>query len=198
MGNLHQVVVDNVCQVVGGQLVGTLEEYLVVDDVGLHADFTTDKVVDQHLAARLYFETDYILLALCYQLLHFLLRKSQRITHLTTGMRVVLEILNLSTLLLQFLWRVKGNIGLVGIQQLLHIFLIDVAALALAVRSFVATERHALVELDAKPMERLDDILLRTRHEAVRVGVLNTEHQVAAMLLGKQVIIQGCAHTADM
>ena len=198
MGDLHQMIIDDVGQVVGGQLVGTLIEHLVVKDVGLHAHLTTDEVVDQYLASRLNLETDNILLTIGNQLVNLLLGQGQRVTHLPTGMGVVLEILDLSTLGLQFLGRVESDVGLIGIQQLLHIFLINVATLTLAIRTFVATEADTLVELDAQPFERLNDILLGTRHKTVGVGVLNTEHQIAAMLLGKQVIIQGGAHSANM
>ena len=63
-------------------------------------------------------------------------------------MTVILEILNLLTLGLQLLWCVKGDIGLVSIEQLLHIFLIDITTLALAIRTFVAAKTDTLVKLD--------------------------------------------------
>jgi hypothetical protein len=115
-----------------------------------------------------------------------------------SGLLASLEVLDFLTLLLQFLGGVEGNVCLAGIEQLLHILLIDVAALALTVRSLVATKGDALVELNAEPLETLDDILLGARHETVRVSILDTEYQVAAMLLGKQVIIQCGTHTANM
>ena len=99
--------------------------------------------------AGLYLEAHHILLAVGYQLVNLLLRQRQRVAHLAAGMRVVLEVLYLAALLLQFLGRVEGNIGLAVIEQLLHIFLIDVAALTLAVGTLVAAERDSLVELDA-------------------------------------------------
>ena len=153
VGNLHQVVIDDVRQMVGGQLVGTLIEHLVVEDVALHAHLATDKVVDQHLASRLNLETHDILLAIGYQLVDLLLGQGQRVAHLTAGVGVVLEVLYLATLGLQLLGRVKGDICLVIIQQLLHILLINIAALALAIRAFVATEADTLVKLDAEPLE---------------------------------------------
>ena len=113
-------------------------------------------------------------------------------------MAIILEILDLRTLSLQLLWGVESNIRLIGIKQLLHIFLINIATLALTIRAFVTTKAYTLVELNAKPLERLNDILLGTWHETIRIGILDTENQVTAMLLGKQVIIQGCAYTADM
>ena len=62
----------------------------------------------------------------------------------------------------------------------------------------VAAVAYALVELDAEPLERLDDVLLRTGNEAVGVGVLNAEHEVAAVLARKEIVVERGAHTADM
>jgi hypothetical protein len=111
---------------------------------------------------------------------------------------VVLEILDFGTLGFQLLGGVEGNVSLVGIQQLLNIFIIDVAALTLTVGTFVTSKGYTLVELDAQPLERLDDIFLGTGYETIGVGVLDTEHQIAAVLLGKQIIIQGSTYTANM
>ena len=109
--------------------------------------------------------------------------------HLTTCMTVVLEVQHLGTLGLQFLGRIEGNIGLACIQQLFHIFLINVATLALAIGAFVASEGNTLVKLDAEPLERLDDIFFGTRHKTSGVGILNTEHQIATVLARKQIVI---------
>ena len=113
-------------------------------------------------------------------------------------MGVILEVLDLRTLGLQFLRGVEGYISLARIEQLLDILLIDITALALAVRAFVATKRDTLIKLDAQPTERLNDILLGSRHKTVGVGVFNAENQVAAMLLGKKIIIQCGAYATNM
>ena len=183
---------------VGRQFVGTLIEHLVVADVALHADLAADEVVDQDFLVRLYTEAHDILMSPGNEAVHLLLRQRQRVAHLLAGMAVVLEVLHLSTLLLQLLRGVEGDVCLAVVQQLLDILLIDVAALALTVGTFVATERDTLVELDTQPLETLDDILLGTGDEARGVGVLNAEHQVAAVLAGKQIIIQSGTYTTNM
>ena len=106
-------------------------------------------------------------------------------------MAVVLEILYFRTLGLQLFRRVEGDIGLSGIQQLLYIFLIDVTALTLTIGPLVTSEADALIELDAQPLERFNDILLGSRYKAVTVSILDTENKVAAMLAGQQIVIQG-------
>ena len=180
------------------QLVGTLIKHLIVKNIALYTNLTTDKVVNKNLLTSLNLETNNILLAISNQLINLFLWESQRVTHLTAGMTIILEVLNFGTLSLQLLRSIESNICLIGIEQLLNIFLIDIATLALAIWTFVATKTYTLVELDTKPLERLDDILLGTRNETVRIGILDTEYQIATMLLSKQIIIQGSAHTTDM
>ena len=198
MGDLHQVVVHNIGQVIGGQLVGTLVEHLIVEDIALHVHLATDHVVDKDLLAGINLEAHHILLAVGNQPVHLFFRHGQRVAHHQARLVVVLEVLYLLTLLLQFLGRVEGDIGLAALQQHLHILLIDVAALALTIGAIVAAEADTLVELDAQPAEGLDDISLSLGNETGGVGILDAEHQVAAMLTGKQIVIQGSAHTADM
>ena len=100
-------------------------------------------------------------------------------------MTIVLEVLNLSTLLLQLLWGIKSNISLTIVQQLLNILLIDVATLALAIRALVSTKRDTLVKLDAQPLKTLYDILFSARDKAGGISIFNTEHQITAMLTGE-------------
>ena len=57
---------------------------------------------------------------------------------------------------------------------------------------------HALVELDAKPVESLDNILFGTRHETGLVGVFDSENHLAALLTGEKVVVEGGKHTTDV
>ena len=77
MGNLHQMVINDIGQMVRRQLVGTFEEHLVVKNIGLHTHLTTNQVVDQHLLPSLNLETYHILLAVGNQLFHLCLGKGQ-------------------------------------------------------------------------------------------------------------------------
>ena len=114
MRNLHEVVVDDVGQVVCRQLVGTLVEHLVVEDVALDDDVSADHVVDVYVDARLHLEANHVLLAVGDATLHFLLRQCERVVHLAACACVVLEVLNLGTLSLKLLGRVEGDVSLVG------------------------------------------------------------------------------------
>ena len=110
--NLHQVVINDIGQVVGGQLVGTLVEHLVIADVTLDAHLATDEVIDQDFLSGLHLEAHHVLVAFSHQPFYLFLRKGQRVTHLLAGMAVVLEVLHLLAFLFQFLWRVEGNVCL--------------------------------------------------------------------------------------
>ena len=183
---------------VSWKFVGTLVEHLVVEDTTVDANFSANDVVHDDIATRLNQEANHILLAFCDELLDLFLGESQRVAHLHSRACIVLEVLYLSTFCIEFLGRIKGDVGLSVVEKLLNILLIYVATLALAIRPMIASEAHALVEFDAQPLERLDDVFLCSRHEAARVGVFNAEDEVAAMLTGKEVVVERGTNTADM
>ena len=183
---------------VGGQLVGTLEEHLVVEDVALDDHLAADEVEDVNLLPGHHLEAHHILLSVGYQAVHLLAGHCQRVAHHAACVGIVLEVLDFLTFGLQLFRRIKGDVGFVLSQQLVDILLIDRPTLALPVRAVLAAERDTLVELDAEPAERLDDIFFSSRYEAVAVGIFNAEHHVATMLAGKQVVVQCSAHTTDV
>ena len=167
VGDLHQVVIDDVGQMIGRQLVGTLVEHLVVEDVALDTHITADHVVDMDLLARLHLEAYGILHTVVDELPPLLLGHGQRVAHLHACGSVVLEVLHLGTLGLELLGRVKGIVSLAGLQQLVDILLIDVAALALTVRTVASTEADTFVEFDSEPSERFQDVFLGTGNKTV-------------------------------
>ena len=198
VGYLHQVVVHDVGQVVCGQFVGALVEHLVVYDVALDAHLAAYDVVDEHLASRLHAEAHHVLRPLGHEPLHFLLGHGERVAHREARVGVVLEVLHLLALGLQLLGRVERHVCLALVEQLAHVLLVYVAALALAVWAVVASEGHAFVELDAEPAERLYDIFLCAGHEPAGVCVFDSEHEVAAPLAGKHVVVKRGAYAADV
>jgi hypothetical protein len=62
----------------------------------------------------------------------------------------------------------------------------------------VAAEADSLIKLDAQPTEGFNDIFLSSRHETGRVGILNSEDEVAAVLTSKEIVVQSSAHAANM
>ena len=153
VGNLHQMIVHDVGKMICWQLVCALIEHLVVQDITHHLHVSSYHIVDMNLLAGLNLEAHSILLAVCNELVNLLLGKSERVAHLHTGMGIILEVLYLSTLCLKLLGSIESDISLTSIEQLLHIFLIDVATLTLAVRTMLSTKAYTLVKLDTEPFE---------------------------------------------
>ncbi len=73
-----------------------------------------------------------------------------------------------------------------------------VAAFALFVRAVVSPLTHSFVDADSEPVQGFVDIVFRTGHKPVGIGVLYAENHVAAVLAGKQVVIQSRAHASDV
>ena len=71
------------------------------------------------------------------------------------------------------------------VQQLIDILLVDLTTLALAIRTVVAAEAHALVELDTQPSQGLDDIVFRPGNEALGIRILDTENHITAILFSE-------------
>ena len=52
--------------------------------------------------------------------------------------------------------------------------------------------------MDAKPLEGLNDVFLCSGDKPTRVGILNPQKQLSALIFGKEVIIKSGAYTTDM
>ena len=118
--------------------------------------------------------------------------------HGHAGGGIILEILYLCTLGIKLLWSIKCDVCLAIVEQLLHIPLIYITALALTVWSMVSSEAYTFIELYAQPAERLYYVLLCISNKTVRVGILNTEYEIATMLACKEIIIQSGTYAANM
>ena len=158
----------------------------------------TNQVVDYHIFARLNFETHHILFAVGNAAFYLFVAQRQRVGHLQTCRSIVLKISHFLAFSLQLFGCIECDVCFVGIEQLLHIFFVDVLALALAVRAVIAAEGNAFVEFDAEPCQRLDDIFFGTGHKALAVSIFDAENQFAAMLFGEQIIVEAGANPADM
>ena len=198
MGYLHKVVVNDVGEVVGGQLVGTLVEHFVVEYVALYHHIAAYHVVHVHFRARLNHEAHDVLLSVCDASLGLFLAQGERVGHLKACVRVILEVLYLGAFCLQFFGSIECYVGFSLFEELLYILLVDVATLALTVGTVLSAEGNAFVELDSEPAERLDDVVFGSGNEAVGVGIFNAEHQIAAMLACEKVVVQCCTNATDV
>ena len=189
VADFHEMVVHNIGEVVRGQFVRALVEHLVVEYVRHDFHVAANEVVHVHLFARFNLEAHHVGRAFGDEPLGFLFAQRQLVAHAEARVRVVLEVFHLLALCIEFFGRIKRHVGGAAVEQLLYVFLINVAALALPIRAIVAAEAHALVKLDAEPVEGFYDVSLCAGHEAVGIGVFDAEHEFAALLAGKQVVV---------
>jgi hypothetical protein len=57
---------------------------------------------------------------------------------------------------------------------------------------------RTFIEADACPGKGFQDVFLCSGHKAVLIGVFNPQQAISAVFAGKKIIVQGCAHPADM
>ena len=73
--HLHQVVVNDIGEVISGQVVSTFIEYFVVDDATVDNHISADKVVNGNVTIRLHLETHHIFRSALDKVINLLLAK---------------------------------------------------------------------------------------------------------------------------
>ena len=202
VGNLHQMVVYDIGEVVCRELVGTLIEHLVVKGLGIYDDVTADDVIHLDILGLWHLEADYPLVATLDTRLDLSLREGERGLERIAHCRIVSESLASSLSLLaesiERLGGVERIVGVAALDKLLSVFEINLLALALAVWGVWSTLLDALVGYDAAPFEALDDVGFGAWYETLAIGVLDAEDEIAAMLASEEIIVEGSAHTTDV
>ena len=92
----------------------------------------------------------------------------------------------------------EAGVGLPVSHQLVHVLPVQGRALGLAVRAVRATFIGALVPLDAHPGEVTQHRVLRLLGRAGGVGVLDAEDELAADVLGEEVVEERGAGAPDV
>ena len=192
MADFHQMVIDDVGQVVGRHTVA-LEQDLVVQGVGLHFHLAANQVVHDDFAVFRNHETHRVRRAVGHQFFDFFFTHCQAVAQVFARLAIVDESLlvgfGLLAVLVEFLGGVEGDVGAAFGQEFVAVLLVKVFAVALLVGAVFAAHIVAFVELDAAPIQGLHDVFLGSWHEARLVGVLNAENHFSAVLFGKQVVI---------
>ena len=194
MGDAHQVVVHNICKVVGGHSVG-LDEDLVVHLAVLDLDVAVDHIVKAGHALLGNLLADDVGLTCGQTLLDLFLGQVAAaavvVGHLTVGALFGVQCL-------QPLLGAEAVVGLALCHQLLGILLEHAHPLTLNVGAHRAADVRALVPQQAGlPQGVVDDI-----HSALNVtalvGVLNAQDEGAVLVLGHQVGVQRGAQVANV
>ena len=194
VGDAHQVVVHNICKVVGGHSVG-LDEDLVVHLAVLDLDVAVDHVVKAGHALLGDLLADDVGLTCGQTLLDLLLGQVAAaavvVGHLTVGALLCVE--GFQTLL-----GAETIICLALGHQLLGILLEHAHALALDVGADGAADVRAFVPQQAGLPQGVVDDIHSALHVAALVGVLNTQDEGAVLVLGHQVGVQRGAQVANV
>ena len=161
------MVVDDVGEVIGGQVVGTLVEDFVVEDVRFDVHLVAQEVVDLDEASGLNLEAHHILLAVGDEALDFFGGEGQGVAHRHTRRGVVLEVGHFRALGLELLRGVEGDVSLAGVEEHFDVLAVDVTAFALLVGAVGASFADALVDADAQPCQGLVDVILGAGHETL-------------------------------
>ena len=202
MRNLHQVVIHDICKVICRQCISALVEYLIIQSRCINLNVATNQVIHLNNLVLGHLKTYNPDITACDALLYLLSRERKRCGQLLAHRVVVCEGLALLLGLLaknfQLLRCVECVVSPAGINELLCVLEIDLAALALAIGSVRTTYAHTLVNLDAAPFERLNDIILGTRYETLRVGILDTQDHFTTVAASKQIVVKCCTNTAHM
>ena len=173
---------------------------------------SADQVVHGHHPVLRHLEAHGPVAGLGEQPCHLVGRQGEGVAQALAGLVVVDEGLALAFGLgapcVQLLGGVEGVVGPARLNQLLGVLAVDAAPLALAIwcvrmalaRRFyhLAVLIHSLVGDDAAPVQGFDNVLFRSRHEAMGVGILDTDDEVTSVLLGIKVIVKCGAHPSHM
>ena len=196
------MVIHDVCQVVCRQRIGTLIEHLVVKGRSINLNVTANQVVHLDNLILGHLKTNNPDIATRNALLDLLSRERERCGQLLAYRVVVGEGLTLLLSLLaqniQLLCSIKCIVCPTGLHKLLCVLEIDLTALALAVGSVRATNAYTLIDLNTTPTKRLNYIILGTRHEALRIGILDTQNHLTTVATSKQIVVKCCTNTSHM
>ena len=194
VGDAHQMVVDNVGEVVGRHTV-LLNQHHVIERVIREGHMAEHEVVIAGFARRRRVLADDIRHARVQLALDFLLRQVQAVL-------VVLEHLALRftsrAALFQLFFRAEAVVSMARLDQLLCIGQVQILALRLDVRADRAAHVRAFIPVHAAAAQRVVNDLRRAFHKAHLIRVLNAQDEFAPVLPGKQIPIQCRAQSAQM
>ena len=96
------------------------------------------------------------------------------------------------------LGRAEAREGMAFADQLVRVFLVDLATLALPVRTVRAANVRALVPFDAQPAQGIENLLFGLTSRANLVGVFDAQDELATVLTGEAQVEQRDIGGADM
>ena len=194
MGDAHQMVVDHVGEVVGGQAV-LLDEHVVVQRVAGGFHMAVERIVKAGGAGQGNVLPNDEGLAGLHAAQRFFLGNVQAVL-------VILPLLALGRrsvpAFLQFLLGAEAGIGRALFHQLQRVGHVQIPPLGLDIGAVIAAHVRAFVVVQPGQTHALVNHIHRARDFPFLVGVLNAQDELAAVLAGEQIGVQGGAQAAQM
>ena len=194
MRNRHQCIVDDDCEVVGGNAVRA-DQYRIADDLGAERHLTADNIDELHGAVLRHTEADHCRLAV----LHAPPRVGRGYVTASAdihGRAAGLE--RMLTIGLELLGRAETPVRLTARHQLDGVSTINVEPLGLPVRAIVPAGLHAFGPVQPHPAQIGEDAALGLARGPLEVGVLDTQDERAARRAREHPVEQRRTRVADM
>jgi hypothetical protein len=193
--DLHQVIVDDVREVIGRHAVG-LEQHLIVGLAGVAGDVPAQLIPERDLALGRHLQAHDARLPRGGAIAR--LGGIDRAARAVVADEVALLGLLLQPHLREPILGAEAAVGLALVEQDVDVLLIDGLALGLAVRPERATYIGALVPRQPGPAQRIEDHLFGVGAGARLIGVLDPEHELAALLLREHEVEQRDVGSSDV
>ena len=194
MGDAHQMVIDDIGQMVGRQAV-RLHQHLHIDDGIFKFDFAAQRILHDAFPFGRDFHADDMADAFGIQLGAVGIGQRQAgaviFRRLLGGDLVPPHRGQLFRCAIAFERMAVG-------QQPVAMFGVDRAAFRLAIGSVRTADVRTFIPAQAQPAQRIQDHLFRLQRRACLIGILDAQQKFAAMLFGKAIIYQRNIGCADM
>ena len=194
VGDAHQVIVDDVGEVVGRQAV-CLDEHVVIQRVAVHLDVAVDDVVKARLALGGDVLADDVGLAGSDARLDLFLAQVQAVLVILEGLALGLR---LGALLIQALLGAEAIVRAALFDQLLRVGQVQVLALGLNVRAAGAADVRAFVVDQTGGLHGIVNDVNGALYLALLIGILDAQDELAAVAARPEIGIQRGAQVAQM
>jgi hypothetical protein len=194
VGDLHQRVVHDDGEVVGGTAVGAHEDR-IADDVGAERHLAADQILKRHVEVLRHAEADDGALARLHPapcLVGGQAAAGPVILGRPSGREVA------AAIRLQLLRRAEAVVGMTRGEQLVGVGRIEMQALRLAVGPARAADVRPFVPVQAEPAEVFENALLGLLRRTLGVGVLDAEDERAVVPAREQPVEERGARVADV
>ncbi len=187
MGDLHQMIIHDIGQVVGRHAVG-LEQDLCIHQRPVQLHGAAQHILDFTAAVRGHTHANHVRRTVCFPLCllvggQFQIHRLQR--------PVLALLFQFGTQDVQLLTGAVAFKGVTFLNQRLGILSVHMLAFALPIRAMGAAHVRAFVPAQPQPLERIQNHLLGLVRGAGLIRVFNSQNELTTVLVGKTAIEQG-------